>query len=180
MNAGDDSCTSGFISSEDIKEPATNITSVVADFYWNVFFKNIKIKCNGTIKSVLIGAKHYPDRKQFPSLRFWHYGNYSTPYLEIRLNNSEVLEDGVSRYNMSQPIDISSDDLLGIYQPNCSNAQTCIYYQQYSGPGNYRRRKNDNYSYLNLLTDRNHYPLISIVFGNFAIISYTSKFVIML
>ncbi len=130
-------------------------------------FKDIKIKCNGTIKSVIIGAKHYPDRAndQFPLFQLWHYGNYSTPYLKIELNNSNVHED-VSWYNVSQPIVISFGDvlLLGIYQPDCSNAEICIYYQQFDGPENFQRTdSNDELQAL----DRNHYPLISILFGKF-------------
>ncbi len=165
---GNDSCTSGFISSDDIKEPATNITSVIpASTNQNalVLFKDIKIKCNGTIKSVIIGAKLYPDRTHFPLLQLWHYGNYSAPYLEIELNNSYMDIDGVSWYNVSQPIVISSADelLLGIYQPNCNNAEICIYYQQFNGPENYQRTDNNELQILN----RNHYPLISILFGKF-------------
>ena len=167
MSSGS-SCTSRFISSEDIKEPATNIASVIpAELQdQDTFFEDIKIKCNGTIKSVLIGAKHDDTKVELPVLQLWHCGNYSAPYLEIRLNNSYMDKDGVSWYNISQPIVISSGHvlLLGIYQPNCSNAQTCIYYQKFSGPENFYVNNNDNSKLES--ANRNHYPLISIVFGN--------------
>ena len=163
MDTGNESCTNSFISSEDIREPATWITIIANNNFPNqdVFFKDIRLNCNGTIRSIIVGANHSANQPNFPELRIWHNGQFSSPHLSIVLNTSYEIIDNATWYNISQPISVTEGDILGINQPTFDTAGTVIFYQRHNGPEIYVRMSNSEFESANA----NHYPLISVIFG---------------
>ena len=164
----DNECSTGFISKDDIRVKATMITTVNSSyetaFGTDRFYKDIKFTCDGIITHVIIGTKDNPGQSSNPpEVRFWKSSNdvYTQSGSVIRLYYNNATEDVSSVYlrwyNLSIPVPVQKGDVLGIYhfQP-INEADSIIYYQEYSGPVNYYNSSRK--------TGYNLYPLVSVVF----------------
>ena len=165
-------CLSGFISSNEIKIQAREITRVSG--YNNIerFFPYIGFTCNGNITHIIIGAE---DRIgiEFSQIHFWRLsdgGEYEQTGPSYSLVYNEANDPSTTNlrwYNLSQPIQVQNGDVLGISQPVKSNSDLRLYYQENSGPPNYDNNGD--------IIDDNGYPLVSVICGRCLIIymSYT-------
>ena len=129
------------------------------------FYKDIQFTCDGNVTHVVIGAKNNIGKSSNPpEVRFWRNSGdiYTQSESVIKLyyeNATEVLSNEFLRwYNLSVPVSVQKGDILGIYQylPT-SEANSVIYYQEYSGPRSYKTNSE--------LTGYNEYPLVSVIFG---------------
>lgn len=164
---------SGFISFEDLLMNARLVTTV-SQYYGlfndnNMFFKDIKFTCDGTIRNVIVGMKEYNLSSSIllPEIRIWrlvnntHYAQ-SGPTIPLNYSHAEPdLSTGYLRwYNLSVPM--KEGDVLGIYHTNVFDSrESVIYHQRYSGPYNYYSSSDIDQVY-----DYNIYPLISVVFSS--------------
>ena len=129
----------------------------------NVFFKQIRFLCsNVIIKSIIIGGTINSSHNEMPRILIWRN---SVNFSGVTLNNSFMQQNtsmmNLYRYDLPVPISVQADDIIGLYQPNITQAGAVIYYQKYSGPENYFL----NDSMLLQSAEKNHYPLISVVLG---------------
>ena len=165
-------CISGFISSNEIKIQAREITRVSGYNNDEIFFPDIGFTCNGNITHIIIGAED-DNGNQFPQIGFWRLSD-GEEYEQTGLSYSLVYNDAnapsttnLRWYNLSEPIQVQNGDVLGIFQPMKMD-DFILYYQGNSGPPNYDINGN--------MHDReNHYPLVSVIFGRCLVIyiSYT-------
>ena len=131
----------------------------------NVFFKQIRFLCsNVSIKSVNIGGTINLSHTEMPRILIRRNNSVSGVILTT-LNNSFMHQNtsmmNLYQYDLPVPISVQADDIIGIYQPDITQAGAVIYYQKYSGPENYFL----NDSMLLQSAEKNHYPLISVVLG---------------
>ena len=160
-------CLSGFISSDEIKIQAREITSVRG--YSNMqsafqrFFPDIGFTCNSNITHIIIGAQDQ-NETQSPQIRFWGLSG-GGEYEQTGRNYSLVYNDAndpsttnLKWYNLSQPIQVQNGDVLGIFQPGVMDSDLRLYFQEFSGPPNHNGIGNLN-------QNQNHYPLVSVVIG---------------
>ena len=164
-------CISGFISSDEIKEQAREITRVGGYNNTERFFPDIGFTCNGNITHIIIGAVHQ-NRTQFPQIHFWRlsdrgeYEQTGSSYSLVYNDANDPSTTSVRWYNLSQPIQVQNGDVLGIHQPSEMHSDLTLYFQKISGPPNYDTKGNKG---------DNHYPLVSVIFGRCLVIymSYT-------
>ena len=163
-------CISGFISSDEIKIQAREITCVSGYSDDERFFPDIGFTCDGNITHIIIGAE---DRNgiELPQIRFWRlsdreeYEQTGTNYSLVYNDANDPSTTNLRWYNLSQPIQVQNGDVLGIYQPMESNSDLRLYYQDNNGPPNYELENNGN-----ILDTENDYPLVSIIFGRCLVI----------
>ena len=157
-------CISGFMTSDEIKIQAREITEVKEYSNKERYFPDIGFTCNGNITHIIIGAEDR-DKTQLPQIYFWRlsdegqYEQTGSFYSLVYNDANDPSTTNLRWYNLSQPIQVQNGDVLGIYQPRKMNSDLTIYYQKESGPPNY-----DNNGILNNIND---YPLVSVIFGKY-------------
>ena len=158
-------CISGFISSDEIKIQAREITRVRGYSNTQSFpglFPDIYFACNGSITHIIIGAKD-DDGNGLPQICFWRLsdgGEYEQTGTSCSFAYNDANDPSTTNlrwYNLSQPIQVQNGDVLGISQIEDSDLN--LYYQLNSGP--------PNYDYNGHITDINNYPLVSVIFGKY-------------
>ena len=158
-------CTSEFISADEIRTEAKNIT-VVDDEYSSTenLYKDIKFTCEGYITHVIIGTMNLSSTLNPPEIHLWRTNG--TGYertgqsMQSAYDNAtqDVSTPYLRWYNLSSPISVQEGDFLGIYNYLPKDEADClIYYQKYNGPINYFPNLSE--------TGNNHYPLLSVVFS---------------
>ena len=160
-------CISGFISSDEIKIQAREITRVRGYRNDEIFFPDIGFTCNGNITHIIIGAEDDDedddDGTLLPQIRFWRlsdggeYEQTGSSYSLLYNDANDPSTTNLRWYNLSQPIQVQNEDVLGIYQPR--KGDLILYYQENSGPPNYDENGNIEYG--------NDYPLVSVIFGKY-------------
>ena len=157
-------CISGFISSDEIKIQAREITRVSGYNDNEKYFPDIGFTCNGNITHIIIGAQDQ-DGTQLPQIRFWRlldegeYEQTGSFYSFVYNDANDPSTTNLRWYNLSQPIQVQNGYVLGLYQPTKMESDLTVYYQKESGPPNY-----DNNGILNNFID---YPLVSVIFGKY-------------
>ena len=157
-------CISGFISSDEIKIQAREITRVRGYRNDERFFPDIGFTCNGNITHIIIGAE---DRNgiQLPQIRFWRlsdggkYEQTGPTYSLVYNDANDPSTTNLRWYNLSQPIQVQNGDVLGIFQPSEMDSDLRLNFQVNSGPPNYNANGN--------LINQNRYPLVSVIFGKY-------------
>ena len=154
-------CLSGFISSDEIKIQAREITRVRGYNDDKRFFPDIGFTCNGNITHIIIGTEDQ-DGTQLPQICFWRlsdggeYEQTGSSYSLVYNDANDPSTTNLRWYNLSQPIQVQNGDVLGISQPKEIGSDLTLYYQEYNGPPNYDSNGN--------IRD-NDYPLVSVLFG---------------
>ena len=155
-------CISGFISSNEIKIQAREITEVEGYSNDETYFPDIGFTCDGNITHVIIGAED-DDGIELSQIRFWRlsdggeYQQTGSSYSLVYNDANDPSTTNLRWYNLSQPIQVQNGDVLGIYQPHDNDMR--LYYQENSGPPNYNRNGNVN--------TENNYPLVSVIFSKY-------------
>ena len=158
-------CISGFISSDEIKIQAREITRVREYNNDERFFPDICFTCNGNITHIIIGAEDQ-NGIEFSQIRFWRlsdggeYEQTGTNYSLVYNDANDPSTTNLRWYNLSQPIQVQNGDVLGIFQPIEMDSDLILYYQKNSGPPNYNENGN-------ILNNDNDYPLVSVIFGKY-------------
>ena len=155
-------CISGFISSDEIKIQAREITRVRGYRNDERFFPDIGFTCNGNITHIIIGAE---DRNgiQLSQIRFWRlsdggeYEQTGTNYSLVYNDANDPSTTNLRWYNLSQPIQVQNGDVLGIYDRRMDD-DLILYYQENSGPLNYEAEGD-------VIINQNNYPLVSVMFS---------------
>ena len=178
---GNQSCIPSFISVEEIKVQARLITNVAGiyseSFGMERLYKDIRFTCNGALTHVVVGTKDNDEQTNNPpEIRLWRRTaseyTQSGPTIQLQFDSAaqDVSTSYLRWYNLTVPVTVQSGDALGIYhyQPT-SQADSIIYYQEYSGPVNYISDSG--------ITGFNHYPLVSaIILGMFILHNFTCFF----
>ena len=164
-------CISGFISSDEIKIQAREITRVRGYNNDEIFFPDIGFTCNGNITHIIIGAEDQ-NGIELPQIGFWRlsdgeeYEQTGSSYSLVYNDANDPSTTNLRWYNLSQPIQVQNGDVLGISQPIESNSDLILYYQENNGPPNDENGNGNN---------ENDYPLVSVILGRCLVIymSYT-------
>ena len=159
-------CINGFISSDEIKIQAREITRVIRynsiQSAFQRFFPDIGFTCNCNITHIIVGAQDQ-NETQLPQIRFWRlsdggkYEQTGPSYSLIYNDANDPSTTNLRWYNLSQPIQVQNGDVLGIFQPGMMDSDSRLYFQDISGPPNYNGNGN--------LNNQNRYPLVSVVIG---------------
>ena len=129
-------------------------------------YKDIKFTCEGYITHVIIGTMNLPSNSNPPEIRLWRRNVDNTGYersgqsisLPYNAATQDVSTTFLRWYNLSSPVSVQRNDILGIYNYLPENDADClIYYQKYNGPINYSPDSSE--------TGDNHYPLVSVIYG---------------
>ena len=159
-------CISGFISSDEIKIQAREITKVKEYNDDERYFPDIGFTCNGSITHIIIGAEDQ-DGTQLPQIRFWRlsgggeYEKTESSYSLVYDDANDPSTTNLRWYNLSQPMQVQNGDVLGIYQPKSKmkmESDLILYYQKDNGPPNYDE---------NMKVKNNDYPLLSVIVGKY-------------
>ena len=131
-----DSCASGFMSQErmDVLLNDTSVGYYNTAFLTNEFaqgiFPGINFTCNGSIQSLIFGAKWTDGSNQsFPELQIWRRETES--YITVRSALIKVPRENTSKlywYNFTSPLAFEAGDILGYYQPDISTCQLALYF----------------------------------------------------
>ena len=157
-------CISGFISSDEIKIQAREITRVSG--YSNIlrYFPDIGFTCNGNITHIIIGAEDQ-NGTRFPQICFWRlsdggeYEQTGSFYSLVYNDANDPSTSNLRWYNLSKPIQVQNGDTLGIFQPSEMDSDLRLHFQINNGP--------PNYSVNGKLNNQNRYPLVSVVIGKY-------------
>ena len=163
-HTGVEPCIDAFIPAEEIRMKAKEITTVIDEYtITERLFQDIKFNCDGYITDVIIGTKDLSSTSNPPEIHLWKRNDtgYEISNQTISLPYESAVSDMFTPflrwYNLSPPVSVQKDDILGIYNYIPTSGADChIYYQRFSGPMNF---------YPNLSeTGDNHYPLVSVIY----------------
>ena len=72
----------------------------------------------------------------------------------------------VNEFILSNPLQFNTGDILGVHQPRLTGSNSILYYQENTGPANYRQNTDNPQSSFALSSPDNEYdyPLVSVEF----------------
>ena len=136
-------------------------------------FPDITFTCNGTITKWIVGACNADsNNSDNTQLQIWRRGGSSnTTYNKIGVSlliPNETSHPNVHEYISNPPLEFQEGDILGVYQPDDTNNQLNLYYQENTGPLNYLESGIINppppsWFALNTPTSQLLYPLVSVI-----------------
>ena len=132
-------------------------------------FPDIQFTCNGLITKWIVGAQARTNRTRMPELQIWRNvsGNTFTKISSSLLIPNETDNSNVHEYTPNPPLMFQDGDILGVYQPEDSQSQLVLYYQDNTGPVNYRQSELENdslssFTYSGTPANEYDYPLVSV------------------
>ena len=136
-------------------------------------FPDITFTCNGFITKWIVGACNADsNNSDNTQLQIWRRGGSSnTAYNKIGVSiliPNETSHPNVHEYISNPPLEFQEGDILGVYQPDDTNNQLNLYYQENTGPLNYLESGIINpplpsWFALNTTTSQLLYPLVSVI-----------------
>ena len=182
------SCTKGFMDYDLLVQKTKQIVTfdgegaltdkrLTADSF--SIMPSLRFTCAGNIISFFLGVDvthgstkrtNYNTRRQtiaHPTILLWNKTDETTytcvvdSSVEIILDPSNFSTDGVFQFSLSTPLEFTSNQVLGIYQPDDRDSVVRFYYQNYNGQDVYEMHEND-YEYMLYDEDKqmNRRPLI--------------------
>ena len=146
-----------------------NINGVVSRLRQQRLFPDIMFTCNGLITKWIVGAETRTSGTRMPELQIWRDsgGNTFSKINSSLLIPSETGNSNVHEYTPDPPLMFQDGDILGVYQPEDSQSQLVLYYQDNTGPVNYRQsglvdNPLSNFTYSGTPADEYDYPLVSV------------------
>ena len=145
--SGNDACLSGFLSVSDLKQQTlvVNINGVVSRPREQRLFPDIHFTCNGSITKWIVGAEMRTSGDVQPELQIWRRDSGGgNVYTRIRFNHftsNATSDPNVHEYYPGTPLEFQEGDILGVYTPDSSKTQLVVYYQENTGPENYRQNR---------------------------------------
>ena len=169
----DPPCTSGFLSSEELQNKAyqVNIYEAKLRSKQQRVFPDINFTCSGNLTKWIVGGE--VGNSVGAELQIWRKNDGSvSDYTRVGysvLQASDPDNDDVYEYTPNPPLEFQEGDILGVYQRGGNNRMR-VYYQETTGPPNYRRVGDLNTdppvsSTLTgaiLVTDEYDYPLVTV------------------
>ena len=154
-----------------------NINGVVSRQRQQRLFPNIRFTCNGFITKWIVGAQTLTSGSRMPELQIWRRNRTTDSYTKT---NSSIItpneipgSPNVHEFILSTPLQFNTGDILGVHQPrltgsNLVSSRFVLYYQENTGPANYRQITNDPRSSFtlssSLLVNKYDYLLVSVEF----------------
>ena len=129
---------------------------------------SLGFNCTGTITGFLLGVDVYSvskHRDEYPTIWLWNktdettYTRVVNSSVEIILGPSNFSTNGVYQFSLSTPLQFTTNEVLGIYQPDDDDSGVGFYYQDHNGQDIYETYKND-YEYTLDDPDSDVRPLI--------------------
>ena len=171
-----ESCLNGFLSDSELVEQTrlVNINGVVSRPRQQRLFPNIRFTCNGFITKWIVGAETLTSGSRMPELQIWRLNAGSTNTY-TKTNSSLITSNeipgspNVHEFIPATPLQFNTDDILGVHQPRLGGSMSSrfvLYYQENTGPANYRQTTSDPRSSFTLSSpdDEYDYPLVSVEF----------------
>ena len=171
-----ESCLNGFFSDSELVEQTrlVNINGVVSRPRQQRLFPNIRFNCNGFITKWVVGAQTLTSGSRMPELQIWRLNAGSTNTY-TKTNSSLITPNeipgspNVHEFIPSIPLQFNTGDILGVHQPRLDGSESVrtrfvLYYQENTGPANYRQIINNPSSSFALSSpdDEYDYPLVSV------------------
>ena len=152
-----------------------NINAVVRRPRQQRLFPNIRFTCNGFITKWIVGAQTLTSGSRMPELQIWRLNAGSTNTY-TKTNSSLITPNeipgspNVHVFIPSIPLQFNTGDILGVHQPRLGGSDSIrtrfvLYYQENTGPANYRQDTSDPLSSFTLSSspdDQYDYPLVSV------------------
>ena len=141
-------CNSGFLSPSDLRQMTldVNINRLRERDNQQRLFPDIWFSCNGSITKWIVGAEVRGGTHQ-PELQIWRRdsvrGNSYTKANFSLLTPNVTSNPNVHEYYPDTPLEFQEGDILGVYQPEVADSQLVVYYQDNTGPRNYRQNNID-------------------------------------
>ena len=146
-----------------------NINGVVSRPRQQRLFPDIQFTCNGLITKWIVGAETRISGSRMPELQIWRNvsGNTFTKISSSFLIPSETDNSNVHEYTPDPPLMFHDGDILGVYQPPVNESELVLYYQDNTGPVNYRRsgfvdNPLTSFTYSGTPANEYDYPLVSV------------------
>ena len=104
---------------------------------------NMTFRCSGNLTSMILGIElRRPDlliRNQYPKIQLWRPSNDNITYQKIAtrdviLSPANFSTDGVTRFEVTPPIEFNEGDVLGVYQPTLFRSVVIFYYTEVKSP----------------------------------------------
>ena len=148
-----------------------NINGVVSRPRQQRLFPDIQFTCNGLITKWIVGAQSRTNGNRMPELQIWRNVSANT-LTKISASSSLLIlnktgNSNVHEYTPDPPLMFQDGDILGVYQPEDSQSQLVLYYQDNTGPVNYRQSGLVDYplssfTYSGTPANEYDYPLVSV------------------
>ena len=127
--------TAGGAATDDL---SSNTLSMEAETSYYVM-PSLKFSCSGTISGFLLGVKIGQNRDMFPNVTLYSLVSGST-YSRV-LGSSRMIQieanvfssSGVYQYQLSNHLNFSENDVLGIYQPPKDQSVVELFYEERMG-----------------------------------------------
>ena len=149
-----------------------NINGVVSRPRQQRLFPDIQFTCNGLITKWIVGAQTRTNGSRMPELQIWRNvsGNTFTKISSSLLILSENgINPNVYEYMPNPPLMFQDGDILGIHQPPVNESELVLYYQDNTGPVNYRQSGHgiennplSSFTYSGTAANEYDYPLVSV------------------
>ena len=167
-------CANGFLDPTDLRDMTARlkIHNVTTKEKEQRLFPNITFTCNGAITKWIVGAGNVNiSNSDNSQLQIWRRGSSSnTTYNKIGasiLIPNETSHPNVHEYIPNPPLEFQEGDILGVYQPDDTDNQLKLYYQENTGPLNYLRSNINppppSWFALDIPTTQLYYPLVSAI-----------------
>ena len=130
---------------------------------------SLEFNCSGTITGFLLGVDVRTGTKsgvEYPTIWLWNKTDETTytrvvdSSVEIILGPSNFSTDGVYQFSLSTPLQFTTNQVLGIYQPRNSDSVVRFYYQDYNGQDIYESFNENEYTFDDGGIKTNRRPLI--------------------
>ena len=127
---------------------------------------SLEFTYSGTITGFLLGVDVRTNRVEYPTIWLWNKTNETTyirvvnSSIEIRLGPSNFSTNGVFQFSLSTPLQFTTNQVLGIYQPRHRDSVVRFYYQDYNGQDIYETDGDVNMYSLSNLIRMNRRPLV--------------------
>ena len=130
---------------------------------------SLEFTCSGTITGFLLGVDvrtENGNRDEYPTIWLWNKTNETTytrvddSSVEIILGPSNFSTDGVFQFSLSAPLQFTTNQVLGIYQPGSGDSVVRFYYQDYNGQDIYETINENEYTLDEDDIEINRRPLI--------------------
>ena len=141
----------GFLTVSELRHQTlqVNINSVASRFMQQRLFPAIQFTCSGFVTKWIVGAHAksgiVTDHElHMPEIQIWRrVGRNNYTKIGSTVLSTEATQPTANVYEYAvSPLMFQEGDILGVYQPLEEDSQLVVYYQENSGPLNYRQSGN--------------------------------------
>ena len=144
-------CMHGFLTISELRHQTlkVNINGVARRLMQQRLFPAIQFTCSGFVTKWIVGAHAKSgiiNELHKPEIQIWRrVGRNNYTKIGSTVLSTEATQPTANVYEYAvSPLMFQEGDILGVYQPREEDSQLVIYYQENSGPLNYRQSGNVN------------------------------------